>query len=102
MNGRSGRPAVTEVPPMSPGLFALLAVVSQTPAPAPEPLALPPPTQFQTRIDDPMLAPMPPEAQRVASWREALTLMQQRSTDLRSAQAGVARAEGRWRQALSL
>lgn len=48
-----------------------------------------------------MLAPVPPAPRRVKSWDEALALVRERSMDLRSAEAGVQRAEGRWRQALA-
>ncbi|MCP3064143.1 TolC family protein [Myxococcus sp. K38C18041901] len=49
-----------------------------------------------------MLAPVPPAPRRVKSWDEARALVRERSTDLRGAQAGVERASGRWRQALSV
>ncbi|WZX17094.1 TolC family protein [Myxococcus stipitatus] len=48
-----------------------------------------------------MLAPVPPAPQQVGTWEQALTLVRERSTDLRTAEAGVQRAEGRWRQALA-
>jgi outer membrane protein TolC len=48
-----------------------------------------------------MLAPMPPASQLVRDWNEAMGLLRAHSTDLRTSQANVARAEGRWRQALS-
>ncbi|RKH33727.1 TolC family protein [Corallococcus sp. CA031C] len=49
-----------------------------------------------------MLTPVPPAPEQVKTWDEALTLVRQRSTDLRNAEAGVERAQGRWRQSLSL
>ncbi|GMU03099.1 efflux transporter outer membrane subunit [Corallococcus caeni] len=49
-----------------------------------------------------MLAPVPPAPEQVTTWDEALTRVRQRSTDLRGAEAGVTRAEGRWRQSLGL
>ncbi|MDY7225065.1 TolC family protein [Hyalangium rubrum] len=76
------------------GLFAATALAAP-----PEPL--PPPTPFQPKVEDPMLAPVAPAPRRVQSWEEALTLTRERSTDLGTAQAGVERAEGRWRQALA-
>jgi outer membrane protein TolC len=76
------------------GLFAATALAAPT-----EPL--PPPTPFQPKVEDPMLAPVPPAPQQVESWDEALALVRQRSTDLETAQAGVERAEARWRQALA-
>jgi outer membrane protein TolC len=48
-----------------------------------------------------MLAPMPPAPRQVESWDEALALVRERSTDLATAEAGIERAEGRWRQALA-
>ncbi|MBN8227465.1 TolC family protein [Corallococcus macrosporus] len=49
-----------------------------------------------------MLAPVPPAPEQVKTWDDALTRLRQRSTDLRSAEAGVTRAQGRWRQSLGL
>ncbi|XHF26702.1 TolC family protein [Corallococcus exercitus] len=49
-----------------------------------------------------MLAPVPPAPEQVKTWDEALTRVRQQSTDLRSAEAGVTRAQGRWRQSLGL
>ncbi|WP_253895874.1 TolC family protein, partial [Corallococcus exercitus] len=60
------------------------------------------PVPFQPKVDDPMLAPVPPAPEQVTTWDEALTRVRQRSTDLRGAEAGVTRAEGRWRQSLGL
>nr|WP_233277968.1 TolC family protein [Myxococcus stipitatus] len=48
-----------------------------------------------------MLAPVPPASQQVGTWEQALALVRERSTNLRTAEAGVQRAEGRWRQALA-
>src|SRR5690606_17688162 len=62
---------------------------------------LPAPPRFEARVDDPMLAPMPPAEAQVGSWDEALGLVRQRSTDLRFAESQVTRARGQWRQALS-
>jgi outer membrane protein TolC len=81
--------------------FALLLGLVASTALAEPPTPLPPPTQFQPKVDDPMLAPMAPAPRQVGRWEEALSLLRERSTDLESAEAGVERAEGRWRQALS-
>ncbi|WP_244224316.1 TolC family protein, partial [Corallococcus sicarius] len=59
------------------------------------------PVPVQPKVDDPMLTPVPPAPEQVKTWDEALTLVRQRSTDLRFAEAGVTRAQGRWRQSLS-
>jgi outer membrane protein TolC len=79
-------------------IAGLLASAALAQAPTP----LPPPTPFQPKVEDPMLSPVPPAPRQVTSWGEALALVRERSTDLESAQAGVERAEGRWRQALSV
>ncbi|MFP2910602.1 TolC family protein, partial [Pyxidicoccus sp. 3LFB2] len=84
-----------------PTLF-LLALLSAPALAAPsEPEAPPTPPRFEAKVDDPMLAPPPSAAEQVGSWEEALGLLRGRSTDLRTAEAGVERAQGRWRQALS-
>jgi outer membrane protein TolC len=89
--------------PCPPALAALLllgaAPAAASAPPADAPVAAPAP--FQPRVSDPMLAPMPPATRAVARWDEALRLLRERSTDERSAQAGVERAQGRWRQALA-
>ncbi|NTX17079.1 TolC family protein [Myxococcus sp. CA056] len=61
-----------------------------------------PPVAAPSRVEDAMLAPVPPAAQQVKTWDEALALVRERSTDLRGVEAGVRRASGRWRQALSV
>ncbi|MET0401818.1 MAG: TolC family protein, partial [Cystobacter sp.] len=87
---------------MSPRVFVLTLALSASPAAlaAQDPTAVPPP--FHPQVEDPMLAPVEQAGRRVASWQEALRLVRERSTDLRSAEANVQRAEGRWRQSLSL
>ena len=87
-------------------LVLLLAAAPQAQPSAPPAESTPqsPPTApvpFQPKVDDPMLTPVPPAAEQVKTWDEALTLVRQRSTDLRNAEAGVTRAQGRWRQSLS-
>ncbi|WP_338269907.1 TolC family protein [Corallococcus caeni] len=79
------------------------AAPAQQQSPTPEAGASPQaPVPFQPKVDDPMLAPVPPAPEQVTTWDEALTRVRQRSTDLRGAEAGVTRAEGRWRQSLGL
>ncbi|WP_164012107.1 TolC family protein [Pyxidicoccus trucidator] len=65
-------------------------------APAP---AIEPPMQVQ--VSDPLLEPVPPAPVEVSSWREALELLRQRSTDLRTALAQVESAAGLRRIALA-
>ncbi|WP_257979502.1 TolC family protein, partial [Corallococcus exiguus] len=62
----------------------------------------PAPVPFQPKVDDPMLTPVPAAPEQVKTWDDALTRVRQRSTDLRNAEAGVSRAQGRWRQSLGL
>jgi multidrug efflux system outer membrane protein len=46
------------------------------------------------RVDDPMLAPVPPPRRVVSSWAEAQQLLRMRSTNLRTALDQVLQAEG--------
>ncbi|MFP2926050.1 TolC family protein, partial [Pyxidicoccus sp. 3LG] len=48
-----------------------------------------------------MLTPVAPAPRLVKDWNEAISFVRERSMDLRSVEAGVQRASGRWRQALS-
>ncbi|HZI11965.1 MAG TPA: TolC family protein, partial [Myxococcus sp.] len=65
----------------------------------------PPPVQAespaQPSVSDPLLAPVPPAPAQVSSWAEALELLRQRSTDLRTALAQVESAAGLQRVALA-
>lgn len=81
----------------SPPTGAKLAQAGPGAAP-PQPTAVPPP--FQPEVSDPMLAPVPPAPVQVGSWDEALALLRQRSTDLRTALAQVEAAAGARRAAL--
>lgn len=74
-----------------------LAAAQETRDPSP----LPAPPRFEGRVDDPMLAPMSPAEEQVGTWEEALSLVRERSTDLRRAESQVTRARGQWRQSLS-
>ncbi|RUO87506.1 TolC family protein [Corallococcus sp. AB018] len=93
-------------------LVLLLAATQQAPSASPAPqqptpdasaaAAAPAPVPFQPKVDDPMLTPVPAAPEQVKTWDDALTRVRQRSTDLRNAEAGVSRAQGRWRQSLGL
>ncbi|RKG75023.1 TolC family protein [Corallococcus sp. CA049B] len=91
-------------------LVLLLAAAQQAPSASPQQstpeagaaAAAPAPVPFQPKVDDPMLTPVPPAPEQVKTWDDALTRVRQRSTDLRNAEAGVSRAQGRWRQSLGL
>src|SRR5688572_32490309 len=62
---------------------------------------LPPPTQFEIVLDDPLAAQASRAPRELATWDEARALLRERSTELRTAEYGLERAEGMWRQALS-
>ena len=81
-----------------PALALALPVAAAPQREVPEPL--PAPTRFESKVDDPMLAPLPAAEVKVDSWEDALAMLRERSTDLRLSEASVQQAEGRWRQAL--
>ena len=89
----------------------LLLSTSAAAQPAHAPAApAPPPTAPRTaaqpaptiEVNDPQLAPVPPAPHVLASWREALTLIANRSVDVAVAMQEIQRAEGLARQALAL
>lgn len=59
------------------------------------------PARFQAHVDDPLLAPLAPATRQLKTWDEALQLVRERSTDDRSAAAGLERAQAQSRQALA-
>jgi outer membrane protein, multidrug efflux system len=61
------------------------------------PVPLPPPPD----VKDAMLEPIPEAPNQLASWRQALELVRQRSTTLKISRAGVEQAGGLKRQALA-
>ncbi len=69
---------------------------------APDAGLLPAPEPFVSQISDPLLTPAPRAKRELTSWDEAQQLLKETSTDERSAQAGVVRAQGEWRQSLGL
>ncbi|HEV8548927.1 MAG TPA: TolC family protein, partial [Polyangiaceae bacterium] len=71
----------------------MAATSSAGPTAAPEPPAL--------KVDDPMLAPMPPPSQVITTWEDAARLLRERSTDLRSSYDDIRRAEADSRTALA-
>jgi outer membrane protein, multidrug efflux system len=77
------------------------APAAGSPAPAssaPAPLTaaqVTPPT-----VSDPLLEPVPPPAKVVSTWREALSMVKSRSTDLRVSLLDLSRAEAQARVAL--
>ncbi|NTX07592.1 TolC family protein [Myxococcus sp. CA040A] len=60
-----------------------------------------PPEPPQPEVSDPLLTPMPPAPIQVKSWEEALEMVRQSSTDLRTALAQVESAAGQARIALA-
>ncbi len=52
-------------------------------------------------VSDPMLAPVPAPPTSLHKWEEALVYIRSRSTDLRTAEIEINRAEAQWRQALA-
>ena len=88
-------PAPKPVPPAAPvpAGAAPIAAPGDAVAPAPEP-QLP-------QVTDDMLSPAPPAANVLQSWRDALRLLRQNSSTLRSLQAQQDIAEAQARQALA-
>lgn len=78
-------------------LSMLLAAPSAFAQGAPPQGALPAPPD----VDDAMLAPVPRAKTEIATWEEALRHVRARSTDLRIAADGIARAEAQQRIALA-
>lgn len=85
----SSRAAMAQEPPPAPAATAPVA--------APAATAEPPPIE----VSDPLLAPIAPAKNTLASWREAMDRVLARSPDLRVAEQEVRRAEGLSRQALA-
>jgi len=73
-------------PPAAPGPGGATA--------APSPIDLPPPPD----VKDPMLEPIPDAPNALASWRDAVRLVRQRSTTLKISRAEIAQAEGATRE----
>nr|BDT38525.1 TolC family protein [Myxococcus sp. MH1] len=85
-----------QTPPRNPG------APSQAPStPGPGPSGDDSPQPPQPEVSDPLLTPVPPAPIQMKSWDEALELVRQRSTDLRTALAQVESAAGQARIALA-
>jgi outer membrane protein TolC len=89
-------------------LLARLAVAQAPPPATPSPPAAPadsgaplPDEPPKLKVDDPMLAPMPPPQHVITSWEDAARMLRQRSTDLRSSYDDILRAEADSRTALA-
>ncbi len=63
---------------------------------------LAPPRPFEVELSDPLVAPVARASQEIATWDQAEAMLRRQSTELRSAEAGLQRAEGSWRQSLSV
>jgi outer membrane protein TolC len=59
------------------------------------------PPRHEVVVNDPLLAPVPPAPQTIATWSEAISLLRARSTDLKIAYDEVTRAEAKSRVALA-
>lgn len=88
--------------------LALLTLSPLASAQTPSPSAVPSGAQASTpgepalpNVEDPMLAPPPTPVHVITSWREALSLLRSRSTQLRAQLAQVDVARARSREALS-
>jgi multidrug efflux system outer membrane protein len=83
--------------------------LGQTPSPPPAASGPPPAAATATpdqpalpNVEDPMLVPVPAPAHTLTSWREAMSLLRSRNTQLRSQLAQVDVARARSREALAL
>src|SRR5438034_864460 len=85
----AAKPVAAKPPVAVPPVAAAPVAPPGTPAPVAEP-ALP-------QVTDDMLAPVPPAANVLQSWRDALRLLRQNSSTLRTLEAeqDVARAQAR-------
>ncbi|MBU8896661.1 TolC family protein [Corallococcus sp. H22C18031201] len=89
-------------PPATPGPERPVKSAAQAAPPTHSPDDVPEvPPPFQPQVSDPLLTPVPPPPLQVKTWGEALDLLRQRSTDLRTALAQVEVAAGQWRIALA-
>jgi outer membrane protein TolC len=71
------------------------------PSPAPATTSAAPDQPALPNVEDPMLNPVPPPAHTLTSWREALSLLRSRNTQLRAQVAQVDVARARSREALA-
>jgi outer membrane protein, multidrug efflux system len=88
-------PALAQSPPPAPAVAAPAGPPAGSPSAAP--VTVPPPPE----VNDPMLAPVPQPARVLGSWREAVSLLRARSTDLKTAVDQVLQAEAQTRIALA-
>ncbi len=87
-------PALAQSPPPPPAAVPAGPPAGSTSA---APVVVPPPPE----VNDPMLAPVPVPKRILASWREAVTFLRARSTDLRISMDQVLQAEAQTRIALA-
>jgi outer membrane protein TolC len=86
---------------LSSAIASLVAATASAQPPAAPPPAAQAPAPPPIEIIDPMLAPMTPAPKVVTNWKQALGMIQTRSTDLAIAVQEVERAEGNVRVALA-
>jgi outer membrane protein TolC len=82
-------------------MWSVVLLLLASASPETQTSTLPPPKQFEAVVDDPLAASASRAPKEIGSWEEAMVMLRARSTELRSAEAGLERAEGMWRQALS-
>ena len=87
--------ALAQSPPPEPAVASPEGPPAGSPSAAP--VTVPPPPE----VNDPMLAPVPPPPRVLSSWREAVSLLRARSTDLKVAVDEVLQAEAQTRIALA-
>jgi outer membrane protein TolC len=69
--------------------------------PPPDAVSTPPATPKAIEINDPMLAPVPAAPHTLAGWKDALSIISTRSTDVLIAQQEIEKSEGLTREALA-
>lgn len=86
-------------------LASSFARAQAVPLPSPSPSATTPapgaPVPDMPEVSDPMLTPVVAPPTSLHKWEEALVYIRSRSTDLRTAEIEINRAEAQWRQALA-
>src|SRR5688572_25715818 len=95
-------PAPKPAPPPAPAAPA--AAAATTPVPGPVAAAATAAEPVLPQVSDDMLAPVPPATNVLANWRDALRILRENSTTLRTSRAreDVARAQSRQALAGSL
>ncbi|HTV23539.1 MAG TPA: TolC family protein, partial [Polyangiaceae bacterium] len=96
VSSRAAAQASAPQPSVAPGVAP-----SASPAPSARDAGIDPAQANMPHVSDPMLEPIELPGQVLASWRQALSLVQTRSTSIATARARIIEANARSRQALS-